>query len=109
MTFTADQAFTEQELALLSKALGHPIRVRLLRLLLACDGCYCKELVDELPLAQPTVSQHLKVLKQAGLVSGSIEPPRVSYCANRSRLAELYDLVGQLLDDAVEVNADGCE
>ena len=99
----------EQELALLAKALGHPARVHILRLLLARDACYCGELVDELPLAQATVSQHLKVLKNAGLVVGEIEGPRVSYCASRERLALLHDRLGVLLDEAGEVDARGCD
>ena len=56
----------DAELGLLAKALGHPARVRILRLLLARDSCFCGEIVDQLPLAQATVSQHLKVLKDAG-------------------------------------------
>ena len=63
----------EQEVAAVAKALGHPARVRIMRLLLAHDVCYCGQLVDELSLAQATVSQHLKVLKQAGLIVGEID------------------------------------
>ena len=75
--------------------------MRILRLLLARDACYCGEIVDELPLAQATVSQHLKVLKEAGLIVGEIEGLRTCYCASRERLAELHELVGELLDEAV--------
>ncbi len=99
----------EQELAVLAKALGHPARVRILRLLLGHDACYCGQLVDELSLAQATVSQHLKVLKEAGLIVGEIEGLRTSYCASRTRLAELHELVGLLLEDAVEVDTSGCD
>jgi ArsR family transcriptional regulator, arsenate/arsenite/antimonite-responsive transcriptional repressor len=107
---TTDTARTsEQQLALLAKAVGHPVRVRLLRILLSQEHCYCRELVDELPLAQPTVSQHLKVLKEAGLVTGEVEGPRVCYCASRARLAELGDLIGSLLVDALEVTGHGCD
>lgn len=95
-------------LAVLAKALGHPSRVQILRLLLTHDGCYCGEIVDELPLAQATVSQHLKVLKDAGLIVGEIEGLRTSYCGSRERLAELHGLVGDLLDEAVETDASGC-
>ena len=80
----SERATTDGELALLAKALAHPVRVHLLRMLLAQQSCYCKELVEGLPLAQPTVSQHLKVLKNAGLVKGEIEAPHVSYCADRA-------------------------
>jgi ArsR family transcriptional regulator len=96
----------EQDVAVLAKALGHPARVRIMRLLLAHDACYCGQLVDELSLAQATVSQHLKVLKGAGLIVGEIERPRTCYCASRERLAELYELVGGILDEAVELAED---
>ena len=99
----------EQEVAVLAKALGHPARVRIMRLLLAHDACYCGQLVDELSLAQATVSQHLKVLKEAGLIVGEIEGLRICYCASRERLAELYQLVGVVLDEAVEVDTAGCD
>ena len=82
----------EIELALLAKALAHPVRIRILRILLAREGCYCGQLVDELPLAQATVSQHLKILKDAGLVYGEIDGPRVCYCANGERVARLAEL-----------------
>ena len=99
----------EQEVAVLAKALGHPARVRILRLLFAHDACYCGQFVDELSLAQATVSQHLKVLKEAGLVVGEIEGLRTCYCANRDRLAELHELVGRILDEAMEVDTSGCD
>ncbi|MGZ8702850.1 MAG: ArsR/SmtB family transcription factor [Gaiellaceae bacterium] len=94
------------EIALLAKALGNPVRVRILRLLLARDACYCGQIVDELPLAQATVSQHLKVLKDAGLVRGEIEGPRVCYCANRERLRQLGALVGELAGAAAPILED---
>jgi len=84
------------ELALLAKAIGHPARVRILQLLLARDACVCGEIVAELPLAQATVSQHLKVLRESGLVRGEVDGPRVCYCADRSRLSVLEGLLGQL-------------
>ena len=96
----------EQEVAVLAKALGHPARVRIMRLLLAHDACYCGELVNELDLAQATVSQHLKALKDAGLISGEIEGLRTCYCASRDRLAELHELIGGLLDESVELTED---
>jgi ArsR family transcriptional regulator, arsenate/arsenite/antimonite-responsive transcriptional repressor len=99
----------EQELALLAKALGHPARVRIMRLLLARDACYCGQLIDELGLAQATVSQHLKVLKDADLIVGEIEGLRTCYWANRDRLGRLHELLGGLLDEAVEVDTSGCD
>jgi ArsR family transcriptional regulator len=101
MSLTAETS-TEQEVAVLAKALGHPARVRIMRLLLAHDACYCGQFVDELSLAQATVSQHLKVLKDAGLIVGEIEGLRICYCASRDRLAELHALVGGILEEAAE-------
>jgi ArsR family transcriptional regulator len=98
----------EGELASLAKALGHPARVQIVRLLLSRNACFCGEIVEELPLAQATISQHLKVLKEAGLVRGEIEGPRICYCADRPRLATLHGLVGALLLEAVELSEDAC-
>ena len=69
------------ELARLAKALAHPARVAILRLLLTRGDCICGDIVDRLPWAQATVSQHLKVLKEAGWIQGEIDGPRVCYCA----------------------------
>ena len=84
------------ELARLARALGHPARVEILRLLLASGTCICGEIVDRLPLAQATVSQHLKVLRQAGLIRGEIDPPRVCYCVNPEVVRKLKSLVEAL-------------
>ena len=84
------------ELAKLSKALGHPARVVIMRLLIARGECVCGAIVDELPLAQATVSQHLKVLKDAGLVQGEIDGPRVCYCVNPATVRRLKELIDSL-------------
>lgn len=86
----------ENRLAEIAKALGHPLRVRILRLLAKRRTCVCGELVDELPVAQSTVSQHLKILKEAGLVQGEIDGPRVCYCVVPSAIEELKALVSCL-------------
>lgn len=86
----------DAELAALSKALAHPARVRILRLLARRNTCICGEIVGELDLAQSTVSQHLKVMKQAGLVQGEIDGPRVCYCLSPRVLRRLKALVGSL-------------
>jgi len=70
----------ERELSALAKALGHPARVRILRLLSERSGCVCGDIVDEVGLAQSTVSQHLAVLKEVGLIHGDVAGPRVCYC-----------------------------
>ena len=86
----------DDELALLTKALGHPARVQIMRLLVRREACVCGDIVDELPLAQSTVSQHLKVLKEAGLIRGDIDGPRVCYCIEPRVLRRLKALVGSL-------------
>jgi len=89
-------ARADEELALLAKAVGHPARVAILRLLVRRDACVCGDIVDELPLAQSTVSQHLKVLKEAGLVRGDIDGPRVCYCVEPRAMRRFKALVGSL-------------
>jgi ArsR family transcriptional regulator len=86
----------DDELALLCKAVGHPARVQILRLLVRRDACICGDIVDELPLAQSTVSQHLKVLKDAGLIRGEIDGPRVCYCVEPHVLRRLKALVASI-------------
>ncbi len=86
----------DEELATLTKALGHPARVQIMRLLVRREACICGDIVDELPLAQSTVSQHLKVLKEAGLIKGEIDGPRVCYCVEPRTLRRLKALVGSL-------------
>ena len=84
----------DEELASLSKALGHPARVKILRILVRKNACICGDIVDELPLAQSTVSQHLKILKDAGLIRGDVDGPRVCYCIEPRALRRLKALVG---------------
>lgn len=72
-----------------AKALSHPARLAIIEHLAARDTCLCGDLVDVLPLAQATVSQHLKVLKSAGLVKGEVDGPRSCYCLDRDALARL--------------------
>jgi ArsR family transcriptional regulator, arsenate/arsenite/antimonite-responsive transcriptional repressor len=86
----------DEELAKLAWAIAHPARVRILRILLARQSCICGELVDQLPLAQSTVSQHLKILKEAGLVMGEIDGPKVCYEVHPTMLQRLKKLVAGL-------------
>jgi DNA-binding transcriptional ArsR family regulator len=86
----------DAELATLAKAIGHPARVQVLRLLSRRSSCVCGELVSELSLAQSTVSQHLKVLKDAGLIRGEIDGPRTCYCIEPRTFRRLKALVGAL-------------
>lgn len=86
----------DETLAAMAKALGHPTRVQILRLLAARDACVTGDLVDELPLAQSTVSEHLRILREAGLVQGEIDGPRTRYCVNPTGLAALKAAVASL-------------
>jgi ArsR family transcriptional regulator, arsenate/arsenite/antimonite-responsive transcriptional repressor len=83
------------EMARFAKALAHPARLFILQFLEKQCNCMVGNIVDELPMAQSTVSQHLKELKDAGLIQGSIEPPKVKYCINR----EKWELAKQLFKD----------
>src|ERR1022692_3696284 len=86
-------AEADEELAKLSKALGHPARVRILRMLSRKEARVCSQIVDELPLAQSTVSEHLRIPKDAGLVRSSQDGPRIGYCINYETLRKLKALV----------------
>lgn len=86
----------DDALAQLAQALGHPARVAILRILKARKTCICGEIVNELPLAQSTVSQHLKILKQAGWVQGEVDGPRVCYCINPAAAVRFSALIGNL-------------
>ncbi len=86
----------DEELARLAKALGHPARVKILRFLLEREECMVGAIVDELPLAQSTVSQHLKVLREAGLIHGEVEGTRICYCADPTRIERLQALLERI-------------
>src|SRR3974377_1900659 len=87
---------TDEKLAKLAWAIAHPARVRILRILLAGQACICGELVDQMPLAPAPVSQNRKIRKEAGLVQGEIDGPKVCYCVNLDALAKLKGLVDGL-------------
>ncbi len=101
--FTAEQ----NRVADLAKAFAHPARVAILQLLAQRKACVCGDLVDELPLAQATVSQHLKELKRIGIIRGDVDPPRVCYCINEPVWNEARQTFGALLDSIMAV--DCCE
>jgi ArsR family transcriptional regulator len=86
----------DAELAAFAKALGHPVRVRILRMLAQREARMCSHIVDELPLAQSTVSEHLRILRQAGLIRANERGPRVSYCIEPAALARLKSLMEAL-------------
>ena len=87
----------DEELAVFAKALGHPTRVQILRILTRRSSCVCGDIVEELHShAQSTVSQHLKILKEAGLIRGDVDGPRVCYCIEPRTLRRFKALVGGL-------------
>ncbi|MFH6991450.1 ArsR/SmtB family transcription factor [Flavobacterium sp. FlaQc-48] len=90
--FTDDQ----NELAILTKALGHPARIAIIQYLLKVNACICGDIVNELPLSQPTVSQHLKELKNAGLIKGNIEGNAICYCINEVGFKKIKVLFNQI-------------
>ncbi len=85
--------FTDKQnaLAVLAKALGHPARIAIIEYLMKVDTCICGDIVNELPLAQPTVSQHLKELKNAGIIKGEVEGNSVCYCIDEKAISKLKD------------------
>jgi DNA-binding transcriptional ArsR family regulator len=90
---TLEGAEADEALAKMAKAIGHPARVRILRMLSRKEARVCSQIVDELPLAQSTVSEHLRILREAGLVRTSQDGPRVGYCINFDGLRRLKALV----------------
>jgi len=90
---TLEGAEADEELAKMAKAIGHPARVRILRMLSRKEARVCSQIVDEIPLAQSTVSEHLRILKEAGLVRSSQDGQRVGYCINFDGLRRLKAMV----------------
>ena len=86
----------DEELAAFAKALGHPVRVAIVRMLARHGECVCGQIVDVMPLAQATVSQHLKVLKEAGLVQGEVDGPRTCYCVHPEAVKKFQKLAASL-------------
>lgn len=88
----------QNEIAQFAKALGHPARIAIIEYLLKTDSCICGDIVNELPLAQPTVSQHLKELKNAGIIKGNIEGNAICYCINDSIWNKYKEILNTLFD-----------
>ncbi|HTM99256.1 MAG TPA: metalloregulator ArsR/SmtB family transcription factor [Pedobacter sp.] len=97
----------ENEMALLMKALGHPARIAIIDYLLKVNTCICGDIVNELPLAQPTVSQHLKELKNAGLIKGNIEGNAICYCINGETFFKFQDFLS-LIFEKIQNQKDNC-
>lgn len=99
-----EQGFTREDrhLAQAAKALGHPARIAILRTLAKRGVCICGEIVKVMPLAQSTVSQHLKALKKAGLIAGTVEGPKSCYCVNVKSLSQFGKSLAALVDGFCE-------
>ena len=105
MGLTKFEIFTEadNQLAQIAKVLGHPARIAILRYLFKIETCVCGDLVQEIGLAQPTISQHLKELKQLGLIKGNIEGTSVCYCIDTEKWQEMKTIMTAFFDqDLVE-------
>ena len=88
----------QKKAARYAKAMGHPVRMYILELLLNQSCCYSGDLSEELPIAKSTLSQHLKELKSAGLIQGETEAPKIRYCLNRERWKEAHMLFSEILN-----------
>ena len=97
-TKTEDFTKTQNELATIAKALGHPARISIIQFLVKTQSCVCGDIVEELPLSQSTVSQHLKELKNAGLIKGDIEGPSVCYCIDEKAWMKARKMIGDLFE-----------
>ena len=100
MGLTKTEEFTkvQNDLAVVAKALGHPARVAILQFLVKTKVCVCGDIVDELPLSQSTVSQHLKELKNAGLIKGDIDGPSVCYCIDEKAWNKAKKQIGDFME-----------
>jgi DNA-binding transcriptional ArsR family regulator len=97
-TKSLEFSIRENKLAKYAKALGHPARVAILQLLASKQACICGDIVDELPLSQSTVSQHLKELKEAGLIKGEIEGAKVCYCIDEKEWKKAQEWLNRFFD-----------
>lgn len=93
MGATKTEHFTSKQntIATIAKALGHPARIAIIEYLIKVNACICGDIVNELPLAQPTISQHLKELKNAGIIKGTIEGNSICYCIDENAIAKLQN------------------
>ena len=103
-----DYKVDNEQLARFAKALGHPARITIMEFLVSQESCFFGDIHDELPIAKATVSQHLKELKDAGLIQGEIEPPKVRYCVNKENWALAKKLFGTFFAYSMDKKI-GCE
>jgi ArsR family transcriptional regulator len=98
LTKTEEFTKTQNELAAIAKALAHPARIAILQHLVKTQSCICGDIVDELPLSQSTVSQHLRELQNAGLITGNINGPSVCYCIDQKGWDRASKMVGNMFE-----------
>ncbi len=110
MGITKSEIFSplQNKLANVARVLGHPARIAILQQIMNKDTCICGDLVTEIGLAQPTISQHLKELKSVGLIKGNVEGVRVCYCINQENWKEIKDLLAQFFNQNLNLNNDCC-
>ena len=110
MGVSKTEVFTENQnqIAKLAKAIGHPARVAIIDFLLKQESCICKDIVNELPLSQPTISQHLRELKSVGLIKGTIEGNTVCYCLDKSGFQNLLSYSSETLKKLNTPNSECC-
>ena len=110
MGVTKTEHITDKQnaIAMLTKALGHPARVAIMEYLMKVDACICGDIVNELPLSQPTVSQHLKELKNAGLIKGNIEGNTICYCVDEKAIGKLHNYFATILNKLAIKNNNCC-
>src|SRR5579872_4406976 len=110
MGITKSEEFTvkDNKIAAYAKALAHPARVAILQVLIKKQNCICGDIVDELPLSQSTVSQHLKELKESGIIKGDIEGTKVCYCIDEKEWEIAKTYLNGLLDSYKKMNGNCC-
>lgn len=110
MGLAKTEMFTDiqNEIALFAKVFGHPARVAILQQLFKIDACYCGDLVNEIGLAQPTISQHLKELKQLGLIKGNVEGTSVCYCIDVENWTKMKETMFLFLNQDISKKGDCC-
>ena len=98
MGLTKTENFTQEQndIAVLLKALAHPARIAIVEYLLSVDTCICNDIVEEVKLAQPTVSQHLKELKNVGIIQGDIDGKSICYCINPDTLKKMEHFISEI-------------
>jgi ArsR family transcriptional regulator len=100
MGLTKSEIFTEEQnrIATIAKVLGHPARIAILEFLIKLETCVCGDLVKDIGLAQPTISQHLKELKKVGLIKGKIEGTSICYCIDQENWNNIKNILNQFLN-----------